>query len=236
MTFKRFFALTLLLVAFLAASPPGYAQGPGDFVLGETSVMVPANGTATLAFETFCLDFGKAFPTTLGTPDGRADESVLQVVREAIENDMAEDEPLALQLAVWSLREDTPATELYPDDELPVEETAAKLLTDSEDGSLSALRTDRGISLDEAVADGSIQATSSDFSFVETDTVRPDEEPYHGRGTLTLKNTTDKPIEVYFPFGTVFKAANEDEQDIVAYAVELEQLATATVAPTNTPA
>lgn len=229
--------ILVLLLLFLTALPltgTAQAQEPGDFVLGETSVVVPANGEATLRFQTFCLDFGKEFPTTLGTPDGRAENEVLTVVRAAIEEGIADSDPLALQLAIWSVREDKPIDTLYPNETIAAESDAQALLDASDSVTVSPIRTDRGISLDKAVADGTIVATSTDFRFVETDMARPDDIPYHGEGTLILRNTTNEAVEVYFPFGTVFRATDETEQDIVAYATELEQLATATPAPTMT--
>lgn len=229
--------LLLLLLTALPFANPAQAQEPGDFVLGETSVLVPANGEARIRFQTFCLDFGKEFPSALGTPDGRAEDAVLKVVRAAIEEEMAEKDPLALQLAIWSVREGKAIDALYPNETIAAESDAQALLDASESLTVSPLRTDRGISLDKAVADGTIVATSTDFSFVETaDMARPDDIPYHGEGTLILRNTTNAAVEVYFPFGTVFRASDETEQDIVTYATELEQLATATPVPTVTTA
>lgn len=231
-----FAALTLLLlVAFAPLAGTASAQGPGDFVLGETSVVVPANGETSLSFQTFCLDFGKEFPSVLGTPDGRADDSVLKVVKTALENDTADSNPLAVQLAIWTLREGETLEQLYPDTELEAGSAAQQLVDEADDASVSPLRTDRGIALDEAVANGTIEATSEDFRFVETDKPRPDDEPYHGEGTLVLRNTTDQDVEVYFPFGIVFEPTNDSEQAIVAYATELEQLPTPTPMPTATP-
>ncbi len=232
----RLLFVVTLMASLLLATAGAHAQEPGDIVLGETSVVVPANGEATIPFETFCLDFGLDFPSALGAPDGRASDDVLQIVKTALENDVAESNTLATQLAIWSLREGQSIEELYPDTEIEAAGAAETLLTDAEGAEISPLRTDQGISLTDAVADGTIEATSTDFRFVETDMVRPDDRPYHGAGTLVLTNTTGEPVEVYFPFGTVFRAADDSEQDIIAYATELEQLATATPAPTATAA
>lgn len=221
--------LVLLLGVQVGTARSALAQDEVEFVLGETSVVVPANGEATLEFQTFCMDFGKAFPTALGTPDGRAEDDVLSVIRAGLEQQIAEAKPLAVQLAIWSLREETDVAALYPDSDLDAVEDAMKLL--DADSSVSPLRTDRGIALDTAVADGMIEATSSNFTFVDAEQPRPDGEPYHGTGTLTLRNLTDGDLEIYFPFGTVFRAADESEQDIVAYATELEQQVTPQVMP-----
>lgn len=231
----RALLLVLLLPAFLLLSVNVQAQEPGDFVLGETSVVVPANGEATIRFQTFCLEFGKEFPSSLGTPDGRANDDVLRLVRQALEEDVPDQNPLAVQLAIWSQLENQTLDELYPDTDIPAEERAQSLLDSMDSVEVSPLRTDQGIALTEAVANGTITATSQDFNFVDTEMARPDGEPYHGEGTLVLTNQTDEDVQVYFPYGTVFRAENDSEQDIVAYATELEQLPTPTPMPTETP-
>ncbi len=232
----RLVALTALLLTFLLAAVSAHAQEPGSVVLGETSVVVPANGDATIRFQTYCLNFGLSFPTSIGTPDGRVEDNLLRTIKTAIDSDVADSNPLALQLAIWSQVEGQEVGQLYPDiTELPAQQAAQQLLDDAADTEVSPLAEDRGIALTDAVSQGLIEATSEDFHFVDTENPRPDGEPYHGEGTLVLHNTTGNPVEVYFPFGTVFRASNEGEQDIVTYATELEQLPTATPAPTATP-
>lgn len=232
----RALMVLVLTMTFGAAAISANAQGPGDVVLGETSVTVPANGEATIRFQTFCLDFGLAFPSSLGTPDGRASDDVLRIIKAALEEDIPDQNPLAVQLAIWSTLENQTIGELYPDTEIPAQEAAQQLLDNAQDADLSPLAEDRGRSLTELVSEGVITATSEDFEFVDTENPRPDGEPYHGEGTLVLTNQTDEPVEVYFPYGVVFRASTDGEQDIVTYATELEQLPTATPMPTATPA
>lgn len=220
----RLALIATLLVSLTLFAAPVRAQEEGAFALGETSVVIPAEGEETVSFQTFCLDFGLDFPTTLGRPDGRATDDVLRVIKSAIERDVADDEPLAVQLAIWSLREGSELESLFPDTELDAASEARALL--DADVTVSPLADDRGIPLDRAVADGIVEATSDDFAFVDAEQPRPDGEPYHGRGTLTIRNLTDQEVEIYFPFGTIFRAENENEQDIVAYATELEQVVT----------
>ncbi len=217
------------LTWFAATNQPQvYAQAQK---LGETSVVVPAGGEATIDFETFCLEFGKDFPTALGMPDGRAPDDVLRVLKTAVQEGLVDSESLQTQLAIWSLIE---GGFPYPADEIDPS-IAADLIERSADADISPIEGD-GTALDVAVANGSIQATSENFTFVETDMVRPDGEPYKGRGTLLLTNTTDEDLTIFFSLGIVFRAGDEAQQDIVAYATELEEQPTPTPTPTETPA
>ena len=199
--------------------------------LGETSVVVPAGGEATIDFETFCLEFGLDFPSALGTPDGRAPDAVLRVLKTAIQEGLVDSEPLQTQLAIWSLIE---GGFPYSSDEIDPS-VAAGLIERSAGADISPIEGE-GVALDAAVADGRIEATSTNFASVETDTVLPGEEPYKGSGTLVLRNTTDANLTVFFSLGIVFRAGDDTQQDIVAYATELEEQPTPTPMPTATSA
>jgi hypothetical protein len=99
---------------------------------------------------------------------------------------------------------------------------------------LSAIQPE-GTPLDQAVADGTITISSEDFQAVDAPTVEADDPAYYGRGILTLVNNTAEDVTVYFPFGLVFDAPSDTEQDVVAFATDLEQAATPTPEVTETP-
>jgi microcystin-dependent protein len=246
----RLFAVFALLLTALFSFQAAYAQGTEETELTETTLTIPANGEAEIAFQGYCLDFGEPFPTAFGQPSRRADDDILRVLKTALQEGTATDDPLTITLAIWSLRENQPITELYPNLDPSVAGDVDDLLVRSEDASVAPLATDLGIALDQAVADGQVEVTSADFA-ADTSAPAPiateEGEPYHGEGTMTIRNLTDEEITIYYAFGTILVAQDESEQDLVTYSTELETVmlqptpaasatapATATVAATAT--
>lgn len=215
--------LVLLALPFNAT----YAQGsdPATAKLAETSITIPANGEANLSFQGYCLDFGEPFPTSFGEPGSRASEDVLKVVKTALLDGTADEDPLTLNLAIWTLRENRTIDALYPSMEAAKADKVNDLLERSEKATVDPLATDRGIALDKAIADGLVEVTSADFTADESAPLAvPEDEghPYHGSGTMTIQNLTNGEITIYYAFGTVLQAVDESEQDLVTYSTELE--------------
>ncbi len=205
--------------------------------LVETSVTIPANGEAEVSFQGFCLDFGEPFPTSFGEPGARADDDILKVIKTALLDGSADEDPLTLNLAIWTLRENKTIDELYPTLDSALAEDVNDLLTRGQSATIAPLATDLGIALDKAVADGQVEVTSADFNFDESAPVAvPADEGryYHGEGTMTIKNLTDEEITIYYAFGTVLMAQDESEQDLVTYSTELETIVQATATPQAT--
>lgn len=217
-------ALPMLLGVLLSASTV-QAQQP-EF--GELSVTIPAGGETSVQFNTFCLEVGKNFPAQLNKPSGRASEDVLKVLQVAIEEDMVETDPLQTQLAIWHEVEGDWA---YSEDEVSRDQ-AQQLLDKAANITLEPINP-QGVALDQAINEGSITVESNDFAATDADTPTPDDEPYQGRGTLRISNNTEEELTIYFPFGLVLEAANDSEQDMVAFATEVEQQPTATPQPTT---
>jgi hypothetical protein len=224
----RLLLIAGLIFAGFGAMPAANLQAQ-EVVLGETSVLVPANGQVSIQFETFCLEFGRDFPEEIGAPIERAGDEVLRVLRVAIEEGYVESDPLQVQLAIWRIIE---GEWVYSEDEV-TRDLAEQLLEMAEDVDVGPLQGD-GMALTDAVDQGLVTVESEDFTSVDAPTQQlPDGIEYKGRGTLVITNQTDEDVRVFFPYGTVFDPGTETEQDIVAYATELEELPTPT--PTSTP-
>jgi hypothetical protein len=226
----------LIFAGFATTSPQVlHAQ---EVVRGETTVLVPANEQVTLGFETFCLDFGLEFPSELGAPIDRAQDEVLAVLRVAIEEGYTQSDPLQVQLAIWRVIE---GEWVFDEEEVPRELAEEILAAAAEgEGETDPLQGE-GIPLTQAVDDGLVSVESEDFEAVDAPTPGDYEFPYKGQGTLIITNLTDEDVQIYFPYGTVFMPGPESEQDIVAYAIDMELLETDLVqvpeqeTPTPTP-
>lgn len=223
----RLWVILSLLASFLLPTHVTSAQGsdPATAKLAETSITIPAKGEAELSFQGYCLDFGEPFPTSFGAPGSRASEDVLKVVKTALLDGTADEDPLTVNLAIWTLREERDIDSLYPTMEEEKADKVNDLLKRSESATVDPLATDRGIALDKAIADGQVEVTSADFTADESAPLAiPEDEghPYHGQGTMTIKNLTDAEITIYYAFGTVLQAEDATEQDLVTYSTELE--------------
>jgi len=208
----------MLVTAFFIAGSFGLkAQAQEDTEVGEVSVTIPANGTASLTFDTYCLEVEKDFPAQLSEPRGLASEDVRRVLKVAIAEGVAETDPLQTQLAIWRQVEgDWP----YEEDVVP-RDVAQSLVDQAANETLAPLDAE-GTALDQAVADGTVSISSEDFQALSSPTPLEGGQPYRGQGTLSIQNNTGEEVTVYFPFGLVFEATNENEQDMVAFATELE--------------
>lgn len=228
--------LSLVLTAFFSFQS-AFAQGSETTELVETSITIPANGEAEVSFQGFCLDFGEPFPTSFGEPGSRADDDILKVIKTALLDGSADEDPLTLNLAIWTLRENRTIEELYPTLDSTLTEDVNDLLTRGATASVAPLSDDLGIALDQAVANGQVEVSSADFNFDESAPVAvPQDEGryYHGEGTMTITNLTDEEITIYYAFGTVLVAQDESEQDLVTYSTELETIVQVTATPQAT--
>lgn len=228
--------LSLILTTFLSFQS-AFAQGNETTELVETSVTIPANDSVEVSFQGFCLDFGEPFPTSFGEPGSRADDDILRVLKTALLDGSADEDPLTVNLAIWTLREDKTIDELYPTLDSTLTEGVNDLLTRSESATVAPLATDLGIPLDEAISNEQVEVTSADFNFDESAPVAvPEDEGryYHGEGTMTIENLTDEEITIYYAFGTILVAQDESEQDLVTYSTELETIVQVTATPQAT--
>jgi hypothetical protein len=210
-------SLALIFAGFAMAAPSTLRAQ--EVVRGETSVLVPANEQVTIAFETFCLDFGLEFPSEIGAPIDRAPDEVLAILRVAIEEDYTESDPLQVQLAIWRVIEGEWPFEA---DEVP-RDLAEEILAAAEETEAEPFEGE-GIPLIQAVEEGLVSVESEDFEAVDAPTPGDYEFPYKGRGTLIITNLTDEDVQVYFPYGIVFTPGPESEQDMVAYAIDMQRI------------
>ena len=219
----------LLLLFFGLILPATMAQAQQS-EYEEVSVTIPAGGETSIQFDTFCLEVNKAFPAQLSTPNGRASDDVLRVLKTAIEDGTVESSPLQTQLAIWHQVEGGWA---FDQSEVNHDE-AQQLLDQAANISLAPIDPE-GVALDQAVADGSISLSSEDFAAMDVSLPTEEDEPYRGQGTLNIVNNTDQELTVYFPFGLVFESTSDAEQDMVAYAAIPEQQTIPTDEPTVEP-
>ena len=150
----------LIFAGFAAISTPNLRAQ--ELVLGETSVLVPANGQTSLQFETYCLDFGKTFPAQIGKPLHRADDEVLRVLKVALEGGYTESDPLQVQLAIWHVIEEE---WVFDESEIP-QTLADELLVAAETADVTPLEGE-GIPVTQAVDEGLVTLASEDFQAID---------------------------------------------------------------------
>jgi hypothetical protein len=158
----------------------------------------------------------------LGQPSGRAPESARKVLKVAIERGLAASDPLQTQMAIWH-----EVNGRWAFDDSVARTTAESLVTAAAGTSLAPLEPE-GIALDQAIRDGTVSVSSTDFRATDAPKARPDDPPYTGAGVLTVHNNTAADVTVYYPFGLLIASPSAGQQDVIGYATELK-------APTATP-
>ena len=220
----------LLLFALLATTlvlPTRAFAGGTELMQGETSITIPAGGEARVNVKAFCLEFGDAYPAAMGTVGGRAEDGVLQILSAAISSGEVDSNPLVPQLAIWAAQEGQTHEELYPNKTIEPLDAVKALQEKAASTEVVPLRDDQGIPLEQAINEGMVELSAENFQIIDAPKVAEDDTPYHGSATMVIRNVSDKDIQLYVPFGFVIEAANEAEQDLIAYVTDAPQSAPA---------
>lgn len=179
----------------------------------EAAVTVPAGGEAEVAVQAFCLNFGEPFPKAVTVSSESAPAGVVQVMKAAAHGGALD--VLQTQIAIWHQIEGAWG---YKDKDVDL--TTAKALVAAAVSETAGALMERGVALDAAIRDGRASATIDGWQVTDAPKALPSDAPYHGTGTLRVKNLTSDTLTVRVPLGLVLKAADAAEQDMGVYAVE----------------
>src|SRR5690349_14381399 len=98
-------AATALLLALVGGSA-AHAQG----VDAQRTFKLAPGGKATIDFESFCIDYGKKFPSQVGLPPTNvADPTVTGALNNALTKGYTASNPKEVQYALWKARGATSA-------------------------------------------------------------------------------------------------------------------------------
>ena len=197
-------------------------QGPQPFTLQP-------GGRATLTFEAYCLDFGRAFPDTVQVPNALAPDPIRGALAYGVNNNLTDtkEEALSLQHAIWRLSnvQGAPQGDALTQQIIDAAQPAspapsdATSVIDAANANQVSITVDSWQPLGEQVQIGNLTAY------------------YRGSGQLTVENTSQQPVTLYMPIGTVLPSPNEAVQNMGAFptGVEVQNQATPTPQPTETP-
>jgi hypothetical protein len=224
-----FAALAALLMTGVAAAqgdPVGQAQPE----LQAESFTLEPGATAEITFEAFCYQFGESFPAALTGPSAVAESSIRAALNLARAQDLtgSDEGALEVQYAIWQLQGEADAP--------TGGETARQIVNQTRAAPDPAAPT--GTSLVEAAQAGQVTVSVAEFAPVgqPVELAPGVTDNFFGRGRLSVTSNVDQPIELYMPIGTIIAAADPADQDIVAYATDIDAgEGTVAQAPTQTP-
>lgn len=162
-------------------------------------------GTATVRFESFCLDFGKKFPDAIGLPPtGTADPAVREALRYAQSKGYIDSDAKEVQFAIWKAR----GAEGSPEPGDVGREIAANA---SGEPTLPAGAT----SIVDAIQNNEIRVDAGSWQPIgEKLTIGNFNDYFRGRGELKIENTSGQVLTLYMPVGTTFPAPAEEFQSM----------------------
>jgi|GEM_PF-3278066 len=177
----------------------------------KASFTLEPGGTATIEFESFCLDYGKQFPNEIGLPlSDTAGEAVKGVLNYAVTQGYASSDPKEAQFAIWDARGAVGAPQTGT--------IGSEILQNANPSTIP----DGAISVIDALNNQQLTATTGSWGGVGEQLRIGDQDQYFkGKGELILANTTQQQLTLYMPLGTVFAAANADFQSMAGYATNI---------------
>ncbi len=226
MRVARLLAAVLMMIG-LAGSLHGRAaraqgQNPQPFTL------LPG-GRAMITFEAYCLDFGRAFPDTVQAPNGMAPDPIRGALAYAVNNNLTDttEEALSLQHAIWRLSnvQGAPQGDALTQQIIDAAQPAPPAPSDATSVIDAANANQVSITVD------SWQPIGEQIQVGNLTTY------YRGSGQLTVENTSQQPVTLYMPIGSVLPSPNEAVQNMGGFqtALQVQNPATPTPQPTQTP-
>lgn len=229
---KSVFRCTLLSMVAIGLvlsgmGSPGLAVA-ADTVPAETTVTIPAGGEAVIEGNAFCLNLGEPFPVAVEASGARADDQVVKVLKAAALDGTGSSDVLQTQIAIWNAVEGA-----WPYKDKDVDMTVAKSLAERAAEQTTEPLMGGGVALDEAIRNGDVEITATEWEQLDAPKALPGDAPYYGAVRLTVKNLGSEALDVYTPLGLVLEAANEAEQDMGLYAVSQREIAPVTLPKTG---
>ena len=166
-------------------------------------VRLPANETANILINGYCMDYGLPFPGTSIRPVELAPNVVRNTICYNIAKAYVQEDLWQAQLAIWR---QTDALDKGTEFNL-ANETAAYSESDVIPGDI----VDGCTELTKAVGAGTVSATIDDFENIS-------DPEYFGKGTLVMTNLTDSEQRICIPYGVRFTDETRDGvQDMAIY-------------------
>lgn len=201
----------LLLALSMAGAAKAQTANPSQ------TFKLAAGGTATVEFESFCIDYGKKFPSQVGLPPTNvADPTVTGALSNALAKGYTSSNPKEVQFAIWKARGATGA----PQPGAVGTEIAQNLTPPTTPAGAT--------SIIDALASNQVKATAGSWQGVgEKLTIGSTQDNFQGRGQLTVENVSGAELTLYMPIGTVFPAPSAEFQSMAGYLVSVQTTAPA---------
>ena len=171
------------------------------------------NGTATIAFEAFCTNFGQKFPQSIETPITVASAPVRGALAYIQNNGLGANPTSALeaQYAIWQLTGATGS---------PAGSDQAKAVVANAN---TAPTTPQGTSLLDAISNKQVTFKIAAWQPVgDPVQIGSAQDHFYGRGQLTITNTSGQDLTLYMPVGTLFPPTTAGDQTMAAYATNVQ--------------
>lgn len=203
----------LVLVLGVAGRAQAAPAGKPSAIKGEETFKLEPGGKATITFESFCIDYGKKFPTAVGLPPTAvADSKVVGAINYALSKDYTTSAPKEVQFAIWQARgaQGSPATGAQGNE---VTQNANMTMT-APAGATSVI---------DALKQNKIKATAGTWNGIgEKITISNETTNFQGKGELTIENTSQAALTLYMQNGTVFPAPSAEFQSMAGYATNVQ--------------
>lgn len=199
-------AALALLLSVAAGSAHAQTSATSSFTLQP-------GGSATVTFEAFCTNFGQKFPTSIQAPNGLAPDNVRGGLAYIQSNNLAADANAALeaQYGLWQL---TGATNS------PAGGDQARAVANAGG---TAPTNPTGTSVVDAAKSGQVTVTLDSWQAIgQPVAIGSATDNFYGRGTLTIKNTSQQELTLFMPVGTLFPPTTAGEQTMAGYATNVQ--------------
>lgn len=187
-------------VASAQTAPPTFTLQPG--------------GKATILFEAFCTEFGDKFPAAITLPNSVGPDGLRAALSYAENKGLTRTQQSALQVqyALWQVLGQTNA----PKGDATTQDVIANGTTVPPNPQATSL-------LDAAKAN-QVKLTLNSWQPIggKAQITATASDNFYGRGQVTVENTSQQALTLYMPVATIFPASQQNEQDMAAYATNIQ--------------
>ena len=211
--FAALLALTMAWGTIVTARAGGTVGPHTTQVGGNQPWRLQPGGTATITFESFCIDYGKKFPDSIGLPPTSVAESaIVGALNYAVGKGYTSSQPKEVQFAIWQARGANGA---------PAPGAIGQEISANSGAQPTAPAG--ATSVIDALKSGQITATAGSWEGIgEKLTINNFDDSFQGRGEIKLENTSDQEVTLYMPVGTLFPAPAAEFQSMAGYATQIE--------------
>jgi hypothetical protein len=175
----------------------------------DVVVTLAPGQTATIPLDLWCLNYGKPFPTTIEGPTARPPDEVVKVMQTALTKGTVTSDVYQTQLAIWRA-----TTGAYKDFAGQGTTLAEEIYNDSQAAAIPA-PPPGAVSLDEAVAAGTLKVTIENFQAIPVEGVSG--QPFHGQADLVVENVSQENVTFVLLEGAVFQPVGQDAQALISH-------------------